>query len=205
MEIDPSRLEQIVRRHVHDVKNHSNGLSLEVSLLLELVTDRDALESLRRMGSRVAELESSLRGLMVMLIEQPLVEFNAADLFDMWRGRVAPMVNSSQAIEWTAPGVSKAAMMDPAAIVWVLRELTIDAWKNSRSSPLQAAVITTPEGVIAELRQPAGVMSQVINAELINVVERNGGVFTRVFELDSSKWVTRLSFKVAGPSRLLRQ
>ncbi len=193
---DP-QITALVRRHAHDVRNYINSLDLEASLLAELVTDAEAVATVRRMRSQLSQLEATVRALSVKFTEPRPVALTAADLLQMWRHQVDAMQDASQPVEWSAPVEPKALMIDPGIIVTVLRELVTGARKRSSSRGLSAGVSTSAGTVTAEVTEPAqAVFAADEMEELRRVVANNGGSLEQDRDQITGAWSTRLVFPV---------
>jgi len=56
MSEEAKRIERIIRKHVHDVRNSVNCLDLQAALLSEVTTDPGVAETLRRMRAELTHL-----------------------------------------------------------------------------------------------------------------------------------------------------
>lgn len=197
---DP-RVTAIVRRHTHDVRNYINSLDLEASLLEELITDPDAITSVKRMRAQLSQLEATVRELSVKFTEARPVALTAGDLLHMWKRQVAAVEDDSQPVKWVAPEESKVIMIDPGIIVTVLRELLVGARKRSSSRGLTAGVKTSADAVTAELIEPAqAVFVEDEIEELRRVITNNGGTLEQSHDA-AGAWVTKIAFPVADEGK----
>ena len=99
MSDDPARVVKIIRSHVHDVRNHINSLDLETMLLGELISDPEALGSLARMRSQLAQLEATMKGLVYRFAEPQPIEVTADALLQLWKRQVAPLEDPAHAVK----------------------------------------------------------------------------------------------------------
>ena len=62
---DPQRTQQIIHKHVHDVRNSINCLALEAVWLDHLATDPEVAASVERMRRVFVELEATMESLQL--------------------------------------------------------------------------------------------------------------------------------------------
>lgn len=192
---DP-RVIKIVRRHTHDVRNYINSLDLEATLLEEIVTDEEGIESVRRMRDQLTQLEATVRALSSKFAEPQPTPLTSTDLFRMWQLQIAPLMDVSRRLEWQAPNEIAVLTIDANAILSVLRELVLDAWKRAPASTPKAAILVHPGQVIAELREvghvPPGAEEWIMDHA--HLVTLNGGTLRYVPNSESGEAITTLSF-----------
>ena len=193
---EKNRTEKIIRTYVHDVRNYINSLDLEAVLLGELVTDSAVIEILQRMRAQLGQLEADVKGLLFKFAAPQPMQLTAADLLHLWKYQMTPLEDSSHKIEWAAPTVSKALTIDAHALVSLLRELVIGAWRRSRGAGLKATVKTSEQCVVVELREPlhGTRLSDDALFEYQRVVEINGGQFEQIDDPLTDERIISLSF-----------
>ena len=196
MSDDPARVVKIIRSHVHDVRNHINSLDLETMLLGELISDPEALGSLARMRSQLAQLEATMKGLVYRFAEPQPIEVTADALLQLWKRQVAPLEDPAHAVKWSVPAAATAVNLDAQAIAAVMRELLVAAWNRHPGTPLSAGVTATPEAVQLEIREPVPRVepSAETTREHRRLAEVNGGRFSEEIDATTHERVTRLEF-----------
>ena len=193
---EEKRLEQIIRHHAHEVRNHLNGLELEARLLAELSTDAGVLESLARTRAELSHLEAAVKSLIFKFAEPQPIQLTAGDLLQLWKFQISPWEDADHKISWSAPLVSRAVHLDAHAMVSVLRALVMAAWTRTPGAVLQGAVRTTAQTVSAELREPSPKTTPGAEAlrEHRRLVELNGGTLAAGEDRGAGQWVSALSF-----------
>lgn len=199
------RIQSIIRKHVHDVRNSINILDLEAVLLGELVTDPDVVEFLGRMRTEVANLEATVKALQIKFAPPRPLNILARDLAQMWQLQITPLVNAARPITWAAPLGPQALHIDTQAILSALRELTLAAWHRASGGSLNAAVHATEQTVVLELREP---LTQLIPAadawvEPLRLVELNGGKMEVAADSLTNERVIRMIFPVSPEEIIL--
>src|SRR5207244_1762579 len=96
---EQTRIERIIRKHVHDVRNHINSLDLEAVLLGEIVSDPEVTSTLLRMRSQLRELEAGVKDLVFRFADPEPADLTEADLLHFWKEQVAPFEDSNHRIE----------------------------------------------------------------------------------------------------------
>lgn len=195
-------LEQIIRHHAHEVRNHLNGLELEATLLAELSTDANVLESLVRTRAELSHLGAAVKSLVFKFAEPQPIHLRADDLLQLWKFQIGPWEDVDHKISWLAPLDSPEVRLDAHAIVSVLRALVMAAWTRSPGAALQGVVRTTAQTVFAELREPIPKVPPGAEAWLEHrrLVELNGGTLAAGEDRSAGQWVSALSFPaIADP------
>jgi hypothetical protein len=191
-----SRVNAIMRKHAHDVRNYVNCLDLDASFLEELVADPEAVTTVQRMRGQLRQLDLVVKSLSVKFAEPRPVTITAADLLQLWQHQVTVFDGSSGSIAWLAPTELKVVTLDPGVIVIVLRELTMEAATRCRS--VKAGVRTSADEVTAYIEEAGkGVPSDELGERLL-LVAANGGRLHRAHDVVAGIWVTSLSFPVVA-------
>lgn len=186
----------VVRRHAHDVRNYINCIDLEAALLEEVVTDPEAIESVRRIRSQLAQMDGAIQSLSVKFVEPQPIIISATDLLQLWKNQIQSLEESADRVRWSGPVDAKLLSIDPQAIMCVLRELVSRALKRCAEEYVSASVRTTEDAVLAELREPAPrfATSEDWLPELARLVNRNGGTCSRETVSTSDETVTTIGF-----------
>lgn len=198
---DAQRIDGIVRKHAHDVRNSINILSLEAELLGELSADPNVAAALRRMRAELTQLEATVKALQYKFAAPAPLTLTAGDLLHFWQRQIAPLETAERRISWAAPARAQELTLDAHAMVSVLRELVIAAWARSPAGVLQGAVVATDESVIMELREPMPKTPPADTAlsEPRRLVELHGGTLTVSADESAGQRITTLRFAVHPP------
>lgn len=192
---------RIVRRHAHDVRNHLNILELESVLLGELISDPAVLESVRRIRTQLTQLDATVKALLFKFTEPCPTVVAAGDLLQLWKRQVSPLVSSKQAIQWPAAYETSQLSVDPNAVVFALRELTIAAWKRARGAPLKAFIHAKGDVVMIELSEPANEapMTGDLMEDAVRLLHANGGRFDHTQISATGEWLSTVTFPTCLP------
>ena len=147
------RVAAFVRQHTHDVRNFLNGLDLEASLVAEIVTDPEAVESLARLRAQIRETANSLRALSTRVGDpQPGGGSIAArDIFLVWQDEAAGLGLESTA--WTDALGEERLKVDPGGLSRVFAELLANAKRFGDGARLVALAAVSDGRVSFELRE----------------------------------------------------
>lgn len=149
------RIKRIIAKHVHDVRNSMNCLYWEAALLGELNTDPEVAGTVKRICAELTQLEETTKALQYRFSSPAPLSLSTADLLDIWRQQIAPLETDARRISWSAPPVPRDITLDAPAMLSVMHELVLDAWRRSTDSVLKAAVVTMDHCVTLELREPS--------------------------------------------------
>lgn len=193
---DSQRIDRVIRKHVHDVRNSINSLDLESALLAELTADANVRESLSRMRAELTQLEATIKGFLFKFTRPQPMCLTAGDLLQLWKRQIAPLENASHQIVWSTPPPASDLTIDAHAVVSVLRESVITAWRRAPGCLLKAAVSASAQGVVVELREPLPRMAADAGAldEHRRIVLLNNGTFEMSEDLLTKEQVTTLCF-----------
>ena len=193
---DPQRIDRVIRKHVHDVRNSINSLDLESALLAELTADAYVRDSLSRMRAELTQLEATIKSFLFKFVEPQPMRLTAGDLLQLWKHQIAPLENASHQIVWSTPPPTSDLTIDAHAVVSVLRESVITAWRRAHGCLLKAAVCTSAQSVIVELREPLPRITAEAGAlvEHQRIVLLNNGTFEVSEDLLTQERVTTLCF-----------
>lgn len=178
---------EVVHRHVHDVRNHLNGVEMETSLLEDLSLDPMARDALARLRSEAKQVEAEMRSLHIRFAAPHRSSFAVIDLFNLWKSRCMALTPKAS-IEWECDSDEHQIEVDGRMVADALSEQLLRA----TTSPLQAIVRSDQEGAIFEIREPDDGKSekQPELPGLGTVIERNGGTFNRSLAKDRREWTT---------------
>ncbi|MDB6069944.1 MAG: hypothetical protein JWL81_1115 [Verrucomicrobiales bacterium] len=192
----PSDLALIVRRHAHDVRNHLNGLELNATLLGELVEDPDAAETVAQMRRILSQLEENIKSLLIRFDEPRPVMVAAGDLLQLWRMQVRRFEGSEHHLLWPDVQAGQSLEVDAKAVVSVLCELTLAAWKRGNGQPLQAGLNCTDGEVTVSLSEPGQRMPfpQDLASATGRFIALHGGLMKSGPDESGHFWVTSLTF-----------
>lgn len=125
-----SNVAAFVRQHMHDLRNHLNGVNLETMLLSEFVTDPDALESVERIKDQVQRSVQEMSALSAKLSEPtPSQEsLHARIAFLIWQDEAKAVKNLPNVV-WENAGGEANILIDSSDLSRVLRELFFNAVK----------------------------------------------------------------------------
>lgn len=151
---EAQRIERIINKHVHDVKNSINCLDLLAMLLGEVSTDPGVASTVQQMSAELTQLEATVKALQYKFAKPAPMTLTSGDLLMLWQRETAPLVAKGRRIEWAPQPVARDIFLDAHAALSILRELVLDAWWRAPASVLNAAVITTDLSVVMELREP---------------------------------------------------
>lgn len=196
----PADLALIVRRHAHDVRNHLNGLELNATLLGELVEDPDAAETVGQMRRILAQLEENIKSLLIRFDEPRPVMVAAGDLLQLWRMQVRRFEGTDQQLMWPDVQISQSLEVDAKAVVSVLCELTLAAWKRGNGQPLQAGLKLVEGEVTVSLSEPGQRLPfpQDLASATARFISLHGGRMESGADGTGQFWVTSLTFPGAA-------
>jgi len=193
---EAQRIERIIRKHVHDVRNSVNCLDLQAELLSGITTDPEVAESLRRMRAEFTQLDAAVKALQYKFIEPAPFTLTSGDLLYLWQRQIDNLETADRRMVWSPPPVALAITLDAHAVLSVMRELVLDAWGRAPASVLKAAVITTSHGIALELREP--ISSTPPAAEALDtrhtLVTTHGGTLTVCDDAPACERVVTLTF-----------
>lgn len=174
-QIDEEEFEKFVSRHTHDVRNHLNGIEMEM-MLLELQADPEGQESIERVRTEIGALENKLRWLSNRVVTPEVSDCVAADVFNLWNSRFGSSRDS--VITWESSLSDESINVDMRMVADTLSE-----W-------LEASVNSSPTSVVAEagdgvVRFLIGYdpstdrqsIESVLPLGFTTLIERNGGSF----------------------------
>ena len=142
------RIQSIICKHVHDVRNSINILDLKAVLLGELATDIEVVEFLGRMRAELTNFEATVKALQIKFAEPRPFNIPARDLAQMWQVQITPLVNAARPITWAAPlGPQRLVELNGGRM-----EITTDSMTNERVIRLTFAV--AHESVILDRWNP---------------------------------------------------
>lgn len=198
---ETQRIERIIYKHVHDVRNSINCLDLLAALLGEVSTDPEVASTVQRMSAELTQLEARVKELQYKFAKPAPQTLTTGDLLYLWQRQIAPLETASRRISWSVPPTARQLTLDAHAIVSVMRELVLDAWWRAPASVLNAAVFTTDQRVALELREPLS--STPPDAEALGEHRRllaiHGGTLMVSEDALSDERIIALSFALLPP------
>jgi len=79
---ESQRIERIIRKHVHDVRNSISCLDLQAVLLSEVSTDSEVAGTMRRMRAELTQLEATVKALQQNFAEPARPTLTSDDLLN---------------------------------------------------------------------------------------------------------------------------
>jgi hypothetical protein len=201
MSEEAKRIERIIRRHVHDVRNSVNCLDLQAVLLSEVTTDPGVAETLRRMRAELTQLDATVKALQYKFTEPAPLTLTSGDLLYLWQRKIAPLETADRRMAWSPPPVARDISLDAQAVLSIMRELVLGAWGRAPASVLKAAVITTDQRVALELREPNSITPPAaeVMGEQHALVATHGGTLTMCEDAPAGERIFTLTFPVLQP------
>jgi len=198
---EAQRIERIIRKHVHDVRNSINNLDLQAVLLGEVSADPEVAGTLSRMRAELTHLGAMVKALQYKFTEPSPLILTSGDLLSLWQRQIAPLETTTRRISWSAPTTGRALTLDAHAIVSVMREIVLAAWSRAPACALKAAVITTDHGVVMELREPIPRMPPAADAleQHQRLIAIHGGTLEVSEDALAGESVTALNFPLLQP------
>ncbi len=193
---EPTRIQRIIREHVHDVRNSINGLDLLTVMVEDLSSDPAMSGTLAMMRAELTRLEAATSSLQFKFAAPQPSTVTAGELMQMWKTKIAPLENSTHLISWSALPQSGTLTVDVNAILSVLGELVVGGWYRSKGAALQAAVDSSGPHVTVEVRESKPWMAPAAHyiAEARRLVETNGGTLELSEDTVSQEREFRLKF-----------
>lgn len=205
---------KFVRQHTHDIRNHLNGLDLEAALLAEIVTDREAAESVARLRAQVRAIAAELKTLAGRFNDPEIrpTPVEARELFLIWQDQAKALGLDSMI--WQSKLGHERVNVDVAAIGGVLQELLTNARQFTGTTGLAALAGLHRGRIEFELREnkkepvdPASWGEKPFAStkragyglglwQASQAVGANGGEISRAY-LSNGTLVTKLMFPLA--------
>lgn len=185
-----------IRRHIHDMRNHVNGVAMEMLLLEGAVTDDAGREALRRARDEIGHMESALASLSLRAAPATRQVVPALDVFTLWRSKVGREQGYGE-VEWTCDLDSELVDVDMKAVAGVLCELT----ECESGDGLGCAARGADGGVVYEIAGPLpddGVPGRVLLPGLEQVVGRSGGRLLKLQDPGPAQRLSRVWFPCAS-------
>lgn len=193
----PAWVTRIIRRHIHDLRNTLYALEMNVLLVEDLAGSPEAREAVVRTRDNLGEVYAIVNLLSVKFDAAESVTVAAGDLLQLWKYKVTPFENPSQSIEWQISEESCSLTVNTNAVLAVLTELTLAAWKRASGRPLRAALQVAPDGAVSlQLLEPAN--HQPMPEDLLEgsgrFIAANGGRLEHRQDPATGEWLTKLTF-----------
>jgi len=175
--------EMTVRRHVHDMRNHLNGLEMDAMFLADLFPDKDsdAHGISLRVSKELARIESTLRGLSACFAGLEVAQISAVDLFHRWKSRSSKFVTDPP-VEWECRADSGTVEVD-GRIVADLLSCLVGTAASISSSPVRALVLENSGEILFEIQTEGRDCIQEV-PDYVEVFEKNGGQVERLSRED---------------------
>lgn len=198
---EAQRIERIINKHVHDVRNSINCLDMLAVLLGEVSADPEVADTVQRMSAELTQLEATVKALLYKFSKPAPQTLTSGDLLVLWQRQIAPLETASRRISWSIPPTAQELTLDAHAIISVMREIVLDAWWRTPSSELKAAVITTDQGVVMELREPIPSTPPAAEAlgEHQQIIAIHGGTLVVSEDALAGERITALNFPLQQP------
>lgn len=175
MSIHAPDLQTMIRRHLHDVRNHLNSIEIDVALIETSTSDPQMLGSINRIRAEVSAAERAMRALSIRFKEPTRGVVAAIDVFHLWRSRSRAGV-SDAAIEWECGIEREMINVDLRMTADALCELL----RNSGAAPTKASGVVRDGGVSFEIQLfPAGSVNGSLLPGIEAVIASNGGTYQR--------------------------
>ena len=144
-----------IRQLTHDVRNHLNGLELEVALLSDSVSDPQGIESVARLRQQLRNLAGDLRKLSTKFVE-PIptpAPITALELFFIFQEQAAALENLPE-IDWSHTLQKECVHVDATGLAYVAKELFSNAGAFNPAGRLKVIARTGGDEVAYELHEP---------------------------------------------------
>lgn len=193
---EAQRIERIIHKHVHDVRNSIHCLNFEAILLGEVSSDPEVTRTVQRMCAELTQLEATVKALQYKFAEPAPLTLTSGDLLHLWQRQIAPLESASRRISWSVPAVARELTLDAHAIVSVMREIVLAAWGRAPACALKAAVTTTDRDVVMELREPISKAPPAAAAleQHQRLLAIHGGTLVASEDALAGEWIVSLSF-----------
>ena len=93
---DPTRIQKIIRQHVHDVRNSINNLDLQAVLLEDLGTDPEAAATLKGMRAEFTQLEAVVKALQSQFVGPQPGTTTAEDSMQLREPQILPVEETGE-------------------------------------------------------------------------------------------------------------
>ena len=191
---DPALIIKLLRRHVHDVRNHCSGLDLDASLLAEISDDPETVALAARLKNQVSRIESDLKAILLKVDDSRPIAVTTGDLLQIWKLRVSKLAGAEDLIEWPGSSGSTPVFLDSRLVVQVLTELTIKACSRNRGVAVRIVVDASPEGVSFQLCEPINtILPFDYLEETAMLLSSKDAKLSWSQDPDSKEWITALS------------
>jgi len=144
-----------VRQLTHDVRNHLNGLELEVALLSDSVSDPQGMESMARLREQLRNLAGDLRRLSTKFVEPTPTQspITALELFLIFQEQAAALENLP-GIDWSHTLQKECVHVDATGLAHVAKELFSNAGAFKPAGRLKVIAKAGGNKVAYELHEP---------------------------------------------------
>ena len=170
-----------IRHHLHDMRNHLNGVEMEVELLTSFLPDEKESEEPRsaaqRISAEVSLIEAALRSFATRFAPLNCQVVPATDVFALWRSR-SSTGRTDSSHEWVSKITDPLICVDMKVVADLLCEMVPD-----QSCASEVSVGASNGGVVFQVRktvprgapQGDGGRSRLPGWE--EVISRNGGKY----------------------------
>ena len=181
-----------IRCHVHDLRNHLNGLEMDALFLADLFPDpsSEAHQISQRIKKELARIDSTLRGMTACFAKLDIESISVSDLFQLWKSRSSRFV-SDDPVVWNCRVDGGFIDVDGRVVADLLSFLVGTAISKSNAA-VEASVYGTDGGATFEIKTVDGDCINV-SPEYIDAIERNGGSVESAPAVDGT-FLVRISF-----------
>lgn len=185
-----------VRRHLHDMRNHLNGIEMDAVLLDTILPEGDeATDAVRRIRGEVALIEPLLKGFAIRFGPLSPQRNTAADVFTLWQSR-SGKTPANPAFHWHCEVRGESIHVDMKVLADALCELL--PGRNSGIA-VEISAQAMEGGVRFQVRQKGvsasqGAVDQARLPGFEDVIVRNGGLYRRELDHDTGELNTSCWF-----------
>lgn len=158
LEVPFDRVATFIRQVTHDVRNNLNAMDLQAAYVVELVTDAEAVEEVRRIRSHIQQAAKQLQALSANFwVSSPnLVTYSAAIFVEDLQDRLAKMhPDHAPKVKWTVNLDEKMVSLDLEMIFTGIAEVFENAFQfKEGEAPIEAEAREEGGKFVIELQEP---------------------------------------------------
>lgn len=152
-----SRVGSFIRQVTHDVRNNLNGMDLQAAYAVELITDPEANEEVRRVRQMIQQAAKQLQALSSYFqLPQPnLVSYSANIFVEDLRDRLTKIFPEQMpSVEWEVSVGDEMISVDLEQIFSTIAEVFKNAFQfREAGQPISASVFTENGRVVLEIEE----------------------------------------------------
>lgn len=152
------RVSTFIRQITHDVRNNLNAMDLQAAYVVELVTDPEAVEEVRRIRTHIQQAAKQLQALSANFwVAAPnLVTYSASIFVEDLQDRLARMhPEHAPSVKWTVKLGDKMVSLDLEMIFTAIAEVFKNAFQFKQGDePIEAHAYEEDGKFVIELREP---------------------------------------------------